>query len=292
MAQRLRRDAHGLATVWQIVAIAVIAGILVGGFYLIYVKQPPHASAQRRIEPGDIVTVDYTGSFGDTGRIFDTSLRRVAVDNVTYPKAVSFTWRAQWNSLSIAPVGGGKVIKGFDEGIIGLAVGDSKRIVVPPEKGYGSPDPAKVFERPLLQEIPARVVMNETAFADKYGTSAVDGLIVKDPFWSWEVRVSLSNNIVTIINSPAIGERLRPYGAWDARVTAIDDAANNGTGIVYVRHALTENSAGDIIARDGAQTFIVSSVDVSRDIYVANYNSEVVGRTLVFDVTVESITRI
>jgi FKBP-type peptidyl-prolyl cis-trans isomerase 2 len=291
MVRTLRRDPDGLSTIGQIIAMLVVIAVLVGLFLLLYVQRPPPAGAPRRIEAGDIVAVGYTGTFADTGRVFDTSFRRVGEDNVSYPKAASFTWRAAWNSLVITPVGAGKVIKGFDEGIIGLAVGESKRIVVPPEKGYGSPDPARIFERPLLQEVPARVVMNETAFSDKYGTTAADGLIVRDPFWGWNATASVSNHVVTVTNSPFLEERVRPYGAWDARVTAIDDAANEGTGIVYVRHALTADDAGNIRARDGPQEFFVSSVDPVRDVYVANYNPEVVGRTLIFDVTVESITR-
>jgi len=291
MVRTLQRDVSAISMFRQIIAIVAVIGILAGGFLLIYVQRPKATAATMRIEPGDLVIVGYVGTFADNGRVFDTSYKRVAEDNVTYPKAASFGWRNQWTNLSIEPVGAGKVIKGFDDGIVGLAIGDSKRIVVPPDMGYGSPDPTKVFERPLLQEVPAREVMNTTAFSDKYGASAQEGLIVKDPFWAWNATVSLSNNVVTVLNSPAIGERLRPYQAWNARVVGIDDGANNGIGIVYVEHELTAGDAGNIAARDGANQFIVSSVDPVKGVYVANYNREVVGRTLVFDVTVDSITR-
>ena len=287
----------------QILAVVIAIGVLVGLFYFLYVKQPPSPSSVKRVEPGDSAEIGYIGSFSDDGRVFDTSYQAIAKDNVSHPKAVSFSWRAQWSTFSFE-VGCADLtqaaqqlskctaaIKGFDQGVRGMAVGETKRIVVPPDLGYGPSDPSKIFERPLLQHVPARVVMNETAFLDKYGTPAVDGLIVKDPFWTWNATVSVSNNIITVTNSPFIGERLRPYGAWNAHAAAIDDSADNGTGVIFVQHDLSPSDARNILAHDGSDQFIITSVDPVRGVYVADYNREVVGRTLVFDIAVVTITR-
>ena len=303
MAPGLRRDASGFFSIRQIIALLIVIGILVGGFMLLYVQRPSPQAAPRRAEPEDLVSIDYVGTFADSGRVFDTSFERVARDNVSYPKAASFAHYAGFNPFEFhvgcadRPPAEQQIakctasIKGFDHGVREMMVGETKRIVVPPEEGYGPLDPSKVFERPLLQEVAARVVMNETAFSDAYGTNAADGLIVKDPFWAWNVSVSVSNNVITVTNSPYIGERARPYRAWQAHVSGIDDAANNGTGIIYVQHELRPEDVGTILARDGGQEFVVTSVDLARGVYVANYNREVVGRTLVFDITVVSITR-
>ena len=295
MARGLRTDRHALTPLVQVIALLVTMGVLIAAFYVVYVKQPPAAVTPRTAEIGDTVDVAYVGTFGDpgfadSGKVFDTSLRSVALDNVSYPKALSFSWRATWTNLTFA-IGSGSVIKGFDEGALGMKVGDVRRIVVPPAEGYGPSDPAKVFERPLVQEVPARAVMNDTAFRNAFGITASDGIIVTDPFWRWNVTVAVSGNVVTTTNSPGVGDRVRPYGAWDARVASIDDAANNGTGIVYVQHDLTEDDAVRILAHDGSRQFIVTAVDTVRGVYVADYNQEVVGRTLVFDITLNSITR-
>ncbi len=290
MARGLRTDREGLSAFRQVLVLLVAMGVLLAAFYLIYVKQPPPSVTRRTAEQGDTVEIVYIGTFADTGKVFDTSRRSVAIDNVSYPKAVSFQWRSGWQNFTFQ-IGSGNAIKGFDEGVRGMAVGDVKRIVVPPEDGYGPLDLSKVFERPLLQEVPVRATMNESAFQERFGIAPSDGLIAIDPFWRWNVTVSVSNNIVTTTNSPSIGDRVRPYEAWGARVVNIDDAANDGTGIIDVQHDLAERDAGNILAMDGGQEFIVSSVDVLRGVYVANYNREVVGRTLVFDITMASIIR-
>jgi FKBP-type peptidyl-prolyl cis-trans isomerase 2 len=67
------------------------------------------------VKEGDEVKVHYSGKFED-GTVFDSSKDK---------KPFQFT------------VGGGKVIPGFEKGVIGMETGTSKTITVPPEEGYG-----------------------------------------------------------------------------------------------------------------------------------------------------------
>ena len=46
-------------------------------------------------------------------------------------------------------VGSGMVIKGFDEGVTGMAVGDKKTISIPPEEAYGPRQEEMVIEFPI-----------------------------------------------------------------------------------------------------------------------------------------------
>ncbi len=69
-------------------------------------------------EAGDTVTVNYVGSFPN-GEIFDASANHV-------PNSFTFV------------LGAGNVIKGWDEGVLGMRVGGERKLVVPPSLGYGA----------------------------------------------------------------------------------------------------------------------------------------------------------
>jgi len=68
----------------------------------------------------DIVTVNYTGTL-ENGTKFDSSLN---------PGRTPFRFT----------VGAGQVIKGWDEGLMGMKVGGKRKLTIPPELGYGSRD--------------------------------------------------------------------------------------------------------------------------------------------------------
>ena len=91
----------------------------------------------QEVEKFNIVTVNYTGLLED-GTKCDSSLN---------PGRTPFRFT----------VGAGQVIKGWDEGLMGMKVGGKRKLTIPPELGYGSRDngpiPANstlIFEIDLL----------------------------------------------------------------------------------------------------------------------------------------------
>ena len=83
------------------------------GLKYIDVKAGDGAEAKK----GDTVQVHYTGRLKD-GKKFDSSKDR----------GEPFEF----------PLGAGKVIKGWDEGVAGMKVGGTRKLIIPPELGYGA----------------------------------------------------------------------------------------------------------------------------------------------------------
>lgn len=293
MVRPLVRDEDGVSTLWSLIGVLILVIAILGVYYTYVVPKFP--AAPPRAQSGDQVKVDYVGTFADDGLVFDTSLASVGRDNASYPKAFTFSWRSSWQPLGPFAIGSGSVVKGFDLGIQGMAVGDSKTIVVPPASGYGPADPAKIVVKPLFESVAVHVTMNASNFQSRYGVGAVSGTNVTDPFWGWPAYVSVAGSFVTVTNSPVPGQVVRPYGAWNAVVDSIDDAANNGEGVIQVHHLLDPSVVDRIGQRNagGQAVFVVRAVDLDAGTYTLDYNVPTpVGRTLIFQVTMIDISRV
>lgn len=154
---------RGLSIVWMLVIVAVV---IVGGFIFFSSQQPEEQElvvvekSQENMEQentpaglqiedvkvgegaeavsGDQVTVHYVGTF-ENGSTFDSSRAKDA----------PFTFL----------LGAGRVIQGWDEGVVGMKIGGIRKLVIPPELAYGErgapgaipPNSTLYFEIELLQ---------------------------------------------------------------------------------------------------------------------------------------------
>jgi len=84
----------------------------------------------QEVEKFNIVTVNYTGLLED-GTKFDSSLN---------PGRSPFRFT----------VGAGQVIKGWDEGLMGMKIGGKRKLTIPPELGYGSRDNGPIPANSIL----------------------------------------------------------------------------------------------------------------------------------------------
>jgi hypothetical protein len=105
----------GLATdkpptrTWLVNDVATTQGVTVGSY----------GTPDTVAENGDIVAVNYIGRLADTGKIFDSSLDHHPPDPLVFV------------------LGNGQVIKGWEIGIVGMHVGEMRKLTIPADLAYG-----------------------------------------------------------------------------------------------------------------------------------------------------------
>ena len=85
-------------------------------------------------QQGDTVKVHYTGRLDD-GSVFDSSAGGAPLE---------FT------------IGGGQMIPGFEQGVVGMAAGEARTVIIAADQAYGIYQPQGVIEVPR-SDIPASI---------------------------------------------------------------------------------------------------------------------------------------
>ena len=113
-------------------------------------------------QKGTLVLVDYTAKVKDSNEIFETTREADAKSNSTYDANVKYQPR-------LISVGEAWVLKGLDDALANTKVGDKLSIEVPPEKGFGTRDPAKIRMIPIrkLGEDAEKVTVGDTIEIDE-----------------------------------------------------------------------------------------------------------------------------
>jgi peptidylprolyl isomerase len=135
--------------------VAAAAAVLAGAALFSFAQTPTSQPSEKRTvtpsgltiiesgksdmiaQPGDKVWVDYVGKLTD-GTEFDASSK--------HPE-----------SPFIFALGRGKVIRGWDEGVAGMKVGEKRQLIIPPSLAYGEqavgpipPNSTLIFDVTLL----------------------------------------------------------------------------------------------------------------------------------------------
>ncbi|MFE4107844.1 FKBP-type peptidyl-prolyl cis-trans isomerase [Almyronema epifaneia] len=126
---------------------------------------------------GDTVVVHYTGKLQD-GTVFDSSVDR---------QPFQFS------------IGGGEVIPGFEQAVVGMAPGEAKTEVIPCDQAYGPHRSEIVFEV-QRQQLPAEA---EVSIGQQFQLQHPSGQMI--PVMVTEVEGS---KVVLDANHPLAGEEL------------------------------------------------------------------------------------
>ncbi|RUS70856.1 hypothetical protein EGW08_021384 [Elysia chlorotica] len=84
----------------------------------IEILSPPPENCERKSKRNDMLSMHYVGTLTESGRKFDSSLDR----------GDPFEFQ----------LGAGQVIKGWEEGLTDMCVGEKRKLIIPASKGYGS----------------------------------------------------------------------------------------------------------------------------------------------------------
>ena len=85
----------------------------------------------------DFIYIDYVARIKDTGEVFDTTIEEEAKKANIYDSEKVY-------KPKLVILGEGAIIKGLEDALYQMNVGEEKEIEIPPEKAYGERDPSKV----------------------------------------------------------------------------------------------------------------------------------------------------
>jgi FKBP-type peptidyl-prolyl cis-trans isomerase 2 len=91
------------------------------------------------IENGDVVKIDLVGRVNSqSGPVFQCTIEQVAKDEGIYDEKEKSHYEPR-----LVIVGKKMVLDGIEEALVGMEVGETKELVLPPEKAFGKSDPKK-----------------------------------------------------------------------------------------------------------------------------------------------------
>lgn len=130
----------------------------------------------KKVQNGDTVTVNYTGRLVD-GTVFDSSLN-------------------EGREPLVVKLGEGNLIKGFENGLLDMLVGDKKTVEIEVEDAYG------VYNDYMIQEVPKEQMPGDVEVGTPLQASTQMGVV------NFIVKEVKEDVVVLDANHPLAGEKL------------------------------------------------------------------------------------
>lgn len=240
--KEMEKKSRGIPLIYAVVIFIVIAVI---GAVLIYTMP-----AGAVVKKGDLILVRYTGEL-ESGEVFDSG---------------NFTFNA----------GMGQAITGFDQGVIGMAEGETKRIEITPDQAYGQHNPDMVMVVPLTQELNITVNTTLELFNLTFGEPPVIDKTYSIEGMEWPIRViGVQNSNVTFRQEVEDGQLIHlNYGT--SVINVIGDEMRIVLTPVIGGVVETMFGNGRITSENGTHMTL-------------DFNHELAGKNLIFTVTVLKI---
>ncbi len=259
--------------------------------------------SQKTVKNGDKISVDYIGSLPG-GKVFDTSIEKVAEENNIFIPGRGY------EPLKLT-VGKGEVIPGLDEGVLGMAVGETKTLTIPPEKGYGPSNPERIRAYPIIQVVPKKFPRVFDIPVDEFEATFGKGHKIEDvvniPRTSINLTILNITTNVSLSYNFKVGEQVPSGAPWNETVVKIDEKnltvnySVKKNEVVQFRNVPWNTTVIDVnndnitlkhnAIPDTVISFMFGQAKVSfnETSIIMDENHELAGKTLIFKVTLKSI---
>jgi len=292
------------------IGIVALAAILVGVLFI------TSTQSSAVVELGDTVQVDYTGKLPD-GTVFDTSDPEVAKSAGLYQEG------RPYQPLPVV-MGAQSVIKGFEDGLFGMKVGENRTLTIAPEDGYGPSDPTKIDVIPQLNDIPAtQTFMREIdvpaiQFNMTFGTDYKVGDIIPIPdssinitvieigenvkmsydmevgdivdsgetLWTDEV-VEVNSSHIVVKHDVEVGDVIQfPESPWNSTVLEV-----TGTNITLQHNPIPDTTIYTTVQTMFGPQQVPAEVHFNETDIILDSNHHLASKTLIFEVEVVAIEK-
>ncbi|MEA1994488.1 MAG: FKBP-type peptidyl-prolyl cis-trans isomerase [Euryarchaeota archaeon] len=175
------------------------------------------------VEPGDVVAIYYIAWEKESGLVFETSIQKDA--NVT--KETEFNGTQEHKPMNVTvkaanPAPGTiTTLPGLEEALMGMKLGETKTVEIPPEKAYGLPDESQIKKINRVQDVPRYLKVPQTeevplsSLQHMVKGDITEGNTVELVGW-WDVDIlSIKDDMVTIKHHPTMDAEIHVrYGPY------------------------------------------------------------------------------
>lgn len=238
------------------------------------VEESNPAVAGQAAQNGDLARVGYTATLEDGTLLFST--RRGVAGNPVAKKASWYREPARFEPESVV-VGKPSHLPGLDDALVGMVVGEKKRLTLPPDRAFGQPDPAKLVSLPLVKTMPRVSTISAEEYVKRFGGFPVVGKEVPfTPYFPARVdKVGEKEVWLSMVVENGTTHRER-FGTTTLKIDG-DSVVTTLSPIIGSEFPLQEGTG--IIASTDGTTFTIDG------------NHPLAGKSIVVDLELAGLTR-
>ena len=230
---KVKKERDPIMMVCFVVFILTVCAISGASIYNNYVKADNAIAVN-----GNMVSVDYTGTYydyygGSNFAVFDTSRWSVADDSKVL-KSNDFTLKSKDSYAPLSfTVGGGQVLTGFSNAVIGHKVGDVVKVLIPAGEGYNATTDETTVSVSSLT-VNKTDILTAAQFKELYEFDLKGFMEIEKSVYGWPATASFNSasNTVTVSYQPEAGKQYtavdNDFGKVNLMVTSV-----SGNTITY-----------------------------------------------------------